>query len=488
MGNRQQAVVFYNQALAAVNNKDDPKHLEHAIHLFASACITDPTWGQAFYHAGNNHSDLNAIPSALACWRRALECGDLDEGTRARCMINMGWRLHGLGRSKEALEITEKGLAIDPNLQYGWVHKSQIYTIFGKADLSLQAAERAYDLMPSDPIVEIAYAFALLHARKLALGFKHFEARFAYKLKSYLNFPYPKWEGERDRTIYLDSDQGLGDTISFSRFIPLAAKRSRYLHLMVQPELVRLFMHAFVGLANVNIVPKPAPFVEADAWSTFVGLPTALGLTDEEIRSTPPIDCPRGSLPGGWKVPDRKLHIGIAWSGSSLNDINPHRSIPFEQFLELYRVPGVQLYSLQVDGEFQRMYDAHGLPLVRDLKPLIRDIVDTTTILRELDLVICCESALGHICVMVGKECWIPYSYLGLDYRVGMRGADQLWSNHRIFKQGEDRQWQPVFFDICFALEARVRHGLDKKAGAARAGVGSPRTVIPSGFIRSAGS
>lgn len=461
MGNRQQATLFYNQAVAAVNNKDDPKHLEHAIHLFASACVADPTWGQAFYHAGNNHSDLNAIPAAIACWRRALECGDLDLGTKAKCMVNMGWRLHGLGKSREALEITESALEIDPNLQYGWVHKSQIYTLQGKPDLALRSAERAYDLMPNDPIVEIAYAFALLHSRRLALGFRHFEARFAYKLKSYLNFPYPKWEGESDRVVYLDSDQGLGDTLSFARFIPLAAKRARYIHLMVQQELVRLFMHAFVGLPNVNIIPKPAPFQEADAWSTFVGLPTALGLTDEEIRSTPHIECPRSALPVNWKIPDRKLHVGIAWAGSPLNDINPHRSIPFEQFLDLYRVPGIQLYSLQVDGEFQRLYDCHGLPLIPDLRPYIRDVVDTVSILKELDLVICCESALGHIADLADKECWIPYSYCGLDYRIGVRGQDQVWSKHRIFKQSEDQTWQSTFDDICFALQARM-HAQDK--------------------------
>jgi hypothetical protein len=484
MGNRQQATLFYNQAIAAVNNKEDPKHLEHALHLFSSACASDPTWGQAYYHAGNNHSDLNALPSAIACWRRALECGDLDEGTKAKCMVNLGWRLHGLGKSDEALEVTEDALAIDPNLQYGWVHKSQIYTLQGKTDLALQSAERGYDLMPADPIVEIGYAFALLHSRKLQLGFKHFESRFAYKLKSYLNFPYPKWEGESGRTIYLDSDQGLGDTLSFARFVPLAAKRVKYIHLMVQRELVRLFVHAFVGLGNVNIIPKPAPFQEADAWSTFVGLPTALGLTDEEIRSTPHIDFPQLGVPvdpitrlPNWKIPDRKLHIGIAWAGSPLNDINPHRSIPFEQFLDLYRVPGIQLYSLQMDAEFQRLYDCHGLPLVRDLKPYIDNVVDTLAILKELDLVICCESALGHICALAGKECWIPYSHLGLDYRLGAFGTDQLWSKHRVFKQGADRDWQPVFNDICYALTTRVKHGLDKKAGSQSARAGSIRAV-----------
>ncbi len=467
MGNRQQATEFYNQAIVSANNKDDPKHLEHALHLFSSACMADPTWGQAFYHAGCNHSDLNAIPAALACWRRALEAG-LDEGTKAKCLINIGYRLHGLGQLDEALEITSQGLAIDPNLQYGWVHKSQILTIWDRVPEALEAATRAWDLMPGDTIVELAYAFALLQSRKLKEGFKHFEVRFPYKLKSYLSLPYLKWEGEVDKTVYVDADQGLGDTISFARFVPLAAKRARYLHLMVQPELVRLFMHAFVGLPNVNIVPKPAPFPQADAWSTFVSLPFALGLETEEIINTPHIDFPKLRLPPGWRVPDRKLHIGIAWAGSDLNDINKHRSIPITQFFDLYRVPGVQLYGLQVGQYSQQLYDAHGLPLVRDLSPYIgQDVTHTIALLQELDLVICCESALAHICSLAGTECWVPYSYLGLDYRMGVTGDRQFWSKHRVFKQGEDQSWPKVFERIETALRARINN--DRLSGKLRA-------------------
>ncbi len=463
MGNRQLATQLYNQGVSAVNNKDDPKHLEHAIKCFADACNVDPTWGQAFYQAGANHSDLNALPAALACWNRALECG-LDEGTKAKCMVNMGYRLHTLGRTREAEIFTKDALALDPNLQYGWVNLSQIYTVYGKIPQALDAAERAWNLLPSDNIVELAYAFALLQSRKLKEGLERFEVRFPYKLKSYLNLPYAKWEGEHDKTVYVDADQGLGDTISFARFIPRAAQRARYLHLMVQPELVRLFMHAFVGLPNVNIVPKPAPFPEADCWTTFVSLPTALGLTTEEIRQAPHIDYPKLQLPMNWKLPDRKIHIGIAWAGSDLNDINKHRSIPVEQFFDLYRVPGVQLYGLQIGQYAQQLYDNHGLPVVRDLSPYVRDVVDTISILKQLDLVICCESALAHICVLAGTECWVPYSRLGKDYRLGSHGRDQVWSRHRVFNQGEDLKWQPVFNDIAFALEARI-HALDRAVG-----------------------
>lgn len=464
MGNRQQALEFSNQAKLAAQDKDNPRHLEHALHLFASACMADPTWGQSFYDSGNNFSELNAPAAAIASWRRALQC-EMSDNDRAKCLANLGWRLHTLGRTQEALEATKLAIQLDPNAHLALINLSCIYQVLNERRLMVDAAERAYDILPGDPNCQISLSFAYLFDRQLKKGFEHFECRFKYKLKNYLQFPYPKWEGEPDKTIFLDSDQGLGDTLSFARFVPLVAKKARFIHLAVQPELQHLFMHAFVQYPNINIMVKPAAFPEADCWSTFVSLPWALGLSDDEITGQPHISCPARPLPNAsfWKVPDRKLHVGIAWAGSPLNDINPHRSIPVTQFFELYRVPGVQLYALQVGAQAQELYDNHGTSLVKDLNPMVRDVVDTVNILKQLDLVICCESALGHIAALADKECWLPYSWQGRDWRLGLDGKDSFWTpKHRTFNQGPNRQWGPVFDEIVEALREKI-DGLDRK-------------------------
>ncbi len=70
---------------------------------------------------------------------------------------------------------------------------------------------------------------------------------------------------------------------------------------------------------------------------------------------------------------------------------------------------------------------------------------------------ICCESALGHICAAVGRECWIPLSYMGHDYRAGRHGEMKVWTpKHRFFLQQEGETWQPVFDRIVEALKERV--------------------------------
>ncbi len=89
-------------------------------------------------------------------------------------------------------------------------------------------------------------------------------------------------------------------------------------------------------------------------------------------------------------------------------------------------------------------------------------------LMQHLDLVITCESALGHIAAAAGRECWLPYSRLGTDYRLGCLGEDRLWTpRHRVFKQGLDCKWEPVFAEIVEALREKV-DGLGRETAETR--------------------
>lgn len=457
MGDRAASIQFYNEAVKTVHDKSQSTYLAHAYSLFSSACMVDPTYGSAHYQAGNNNSDMNLLPAALACWRRGLECENTPD-EKGKMLINMGWRLHSLGRAREAVEFLHAGLKIDPKLHLGVLSLSLCHQLFGDPKMSLQYAEQAHEMAPDDDHTEVGLAFASLFAGQYARGLKHFERRFKWRLHNFQHFPYPKWEGQMNATIYLVADQGLGDTLSYARFVEIAAKRSKHIHMAVQSELVRLFTYAFAHLDNVTVIPMPCPFPSASYWSTFISLPFALGLTDEEIVKQPHIKYEAPEVSDRWKVPDRKFHIGIAWGGSALNDIDKWRNIPLHLFYELYQVPGIQLYSLQVDQRSKELQDSGAAAVIRDLAPYIRDVTDTLSILKHLDLVVTCESALGHISALAGRECWIPYSYSGLDYRLGLRGEQKLWTpKHRVFQQGEDQQWEPVFVKLIEALRRKVK-------------------------------
>ena len=455
MGDRQTAVKFYNQAVIAAGDKSNATNPTTAYQLFSSACHADPTFSTAWYTHSNNNFDLGKRDAAIGGYRRALACNPEPE-ERARVLCNLGWALFDAGKAQEARKVLIESIGLDPKNPASWINLANVHGIFDQPGTAMECARKGYELAPSDSTNEVVYAFALLFARQFQAGFKHFESRFQWKLHSFLQYPYPKWTGEPDKTVFLVADQGLGDTISFARFVRAAAKRAKFVHMYVQPELMRLFAHAFIDVPNFNLLPFGSSFPQADAWTTFVSLPFALGLSGDDIRQTPQIEPPRLSLPTSWMVPDQKLHIGVAWAGSTLNNINQHRSIPLQHFLDLYRVPGIQLYSLQVGEHAEDANNAGAGALVKNLVPYVRDVVDTVSLMKDLDLIITCESALGHIAALAGKECWIPYSFMGRDYRIGHKGDDQLWSKHRIFRQDESCAWEPVFARIVEALQVRL--------------------------------
>lgn len=469
MGNRKSAVEFYNAALNALNDKSQPSSLQHAYQLFSSAVYADHTFGEGWYGLGNANFDLQIFDAAVAAYRRGLRC-ELELDHRNKMLVNMGWALHSMGRVDEAITVLGEAIKGDSELATAWLNLGICAGTCGFTDEAVTDMRKAVKLEPNDPVMKMGLAFALLFDGQLQEGFKEFEIRFKYKLHQFLKYPYPKWDGTPGQTLFLVADQGLGDTLSFARFVPRALERCKYIHMVVQSELLRCFEQTFIGVPNLNIIPLSSPFLEADAWATFVGLPAALGLTTEEIKQTSQITPPVYSLPTSWMALDAKFHIGIAWAGSPLNDIDRHRNLPLRKFLELYRVPGIQLYSLQVGERSKDLVETGSTALIRDLSPYIHDVVDTVSLLRDLDLVICCESALGHICAAANKECWIPYSYLGHDYRIGRNGEQLLWTpKHRIFKQDASCSWDTVFKKIVTALGEKVNETVGQMQGRGKA-------------------
>ena len=433
MGNRDFSIKLINQAVDAATRKLNPTDLSQAYQLFASACIADPTYGEAHYRYANNNFDLKQYPAAVAGYRRALQC-EMEFRTRAQAMLNLGWCYHMLGDTQAAYDITIAANDVVPDLTQYWLHLSVLEGLFGNTKESVLAGEKAvvFALKELDEAKDdksfqerqllesrIALAFALLFDGQYQRGFELFELRFEWRLHQFLQFPYEKWRGESDKTVFLVADQGLGDTLSFARFTELVCKRSKYVHAYIQPALMRVFMHSLGHIPNLNLIPSGNAYPAADCWTTFVSLPFALGLSDDEVRNTKQIVPPTYTLPATWLVPDTRLHIGIAWAGSPLSDIDQHRNIPIKHFLELYRVPGIQLYGLQVGDRAKDMHEEGAVALIRDLSSYISDVADTVALLKNLDLVICIELALGHICALAGKECWIPMSFHGKDYRLG---------------------------------------------------------------------
>lgn len=461
---RNKAVEFNNLVPATVAAKDATS----AYRQLCSATVVDPTMAQGWYGLGNATADLGMGAASVAAFRRVLALpdgpfsGDCTPALRVKALVNLGHRLVHFGKPEEARDVTAQAIrmleadpALDPEGRaFAWTNMSLALSVLGETEESLKFARHAWG-MSQDPVIELGLAFALLYAGRYAAGLKHFEARFAWKLPQFLNYPYARWDGKPVGTLLVEADQGLGDTVSFARFVPSAASRAERLLFRVQPEAVRFMRAAMAPWPSVEVIPQSTVFPLADAWCPVMSLPAALDLTDTHIRrasqqwKAPPAPGVRPE----WKAHGPKLHVGVAYAGSPLNDTDRWRSVPVDLFLELYRVPGVQLYSLQVGDRVKDLHDAGMASLARDLSPWIRDISDTAEIVRHLDLVVTIESFVGHLCGALDVPCWVLVARNAGDWRIGRSGDTALWyPRHRLFRQGADARWEPVMAAVAEAL------------------------------------
>lgn len=455
---REQAIEFYNTALQV--GTGDPGH---AYRLFTSSVMVDQTFTEGWAAVSNANGDMNLTDAAVAAARRAVEC----DPNNPALLANLGHRLYRVGKNDEARRWTERALDIDGSHAWAWMNMSIVNTTDGHTGNSVFCARRAFEIDQS-PVMEFALAIALLNNEQWAEGLKHFESKFKYRLQAYqnyLNFPYPMWRGEdpAGKTLLIVAEQGLGDTMSFLRFIEetwVQRCMSTTLIVQVQPELVALVASMFESYQGINVGPLTQLLPQSDYWISITSLPFALGMDDDRIANAKPPKVPYTSLAATvpWKSPGRKLHVGIAWAGAPQSDIDRWRSFTIADMLPLTQVPGIQLYGLQVGPRAADIHASGSQSMVKDLSPYIRSFADTASIVRDLDLVITVESAMRHLCGLLGVECFVPYPHFGEgDYRCGRHRDHPLWdARTTLCRQGKDGLWGPVFDRIVEDLMRRV--------------------------------
>ncbi len=443
-----------------------------AYQMLMSAVTTDPGFADGWALLGASCADLGLLAASCEAYRSALRLpdgpnvGDMTPVLRHRCLLQLGHRLiNNLIVNEERLDQAEDALhqALDMGADF-----DRVVTAFCYTNLSLIAAHRGDKLFEMthaesgfrihpDPMTELGLAFSCLYQGQLTRGNEHFEARFTHALQSYLTLPWPRWDGGPVDHLIVLSEQGLGDALSFTRFLPEAARRVGLLTYSVQPTLWRLIADATKHIPNIKITPQDRVIEAADAWCPAFSLPTALGLTDAEIRDTPGLTFTVAPVEDtSWKRRDARLHVAIAWAGAPNSGIDMHRSIPFAEFLALRDVSGIALYSVQVGERGADLHNQGGSALVRDLTPWIHEARDTAGIMGEMDLVICCESFVGHLAGALGQRCYLLCSRFGKDWRSSPYLGDKtLWyPETTVMRQGQDATWRPVFKRLVEALSS----------------------------------
>lgn len=372
-------------------------------------------------------------------------------------LFNIALAYKNIKDVKSAIKFYDKALKIDPGSFTAWFNLSHLYSIEGEAKNALSALKICKKIRPNDMDIDYFLSLALMRLKDYAKGLKLFETRLCRETAIALqNKTYPNkaakerlWKGEniKDKTIYIYYEAGFGDTIMFSRYIPILAERCKKILFLPQKPLVSLFRDNPLGIDKIIDRFIPESEIEFDVHAPLLSLPYILGLKGDDVFAYPEgYIRPNKELAEEYKnkfFDNDKIKVGIKWQGNTYYDQD--RVIPTKCFKPLMEIENTQYYSFQT---FEGSEDIKELDGIIDIGKDLIDFQQTAAALSNLDLVICNDTSLAHLAGAMGIPCWIL-----LPYEVNWRWHTDLsvcdWYNSvKLFRQKSLGDWQSVFDDV----------------------------------------
>ena len=432
----QEAAESHRRALAI-----DPNDPETLIGL-----------GNALRRMKQSEAAYEQYEEACRYYRHALLLRPEDRAA----ISGLGGALLGLFRHVEAVPYLEQALAMRPDDTDAHIALGNALLGANRNVEALQHYEYAEANGAASPGLRLNQSLALLAIGRWSEGWEKLEARFTAP-GAFPDLTLPPdvqfWRGEdiTGKTILLQAEQGLGDTIHMVRYAPLVTECGARVIVRVQPLLAKLIAE-MQGIQSVLTGYDETP--EIDLICPLMSLPLAFGTQIETIPANvpylhvPPLHRARWRSQLGERTRPR---IGLAWRGQQHL---PFRSMGLTTLVPLLQCQQFEFHSLQRDMTDGDRACLSANPLLIDHSTDLQDFADTAAIADEMDLVISIDTAVAHLAGALARPLWVmlPFS---CDFRWLIDREDCPWyPTARLFRQKRQGDWDQVVAEIVQQIRA----------------------------------
>lgn len=393
-------------------------------------------------------------------------------------LFNIALAYKNLNNFEMAIKFYASALKVDPSSYQAWFNLSKVYEIVNQSSNAVSALKICNKIKPHDCDTEYFYSIALMRNKNYDKGLKYFENRIAREAAIAMqNKTYPHlcsydrlWKGEniKNKTIFVYYEAGFGDTIMFSRYLPLLKKKCKKLVFYPQRQLVPLFEQSGMGIDDLIDGFIPEQSMDFDVHAPLLSLPYLLGLKGNKVFYSP-----EGYLSANPQLAEEyrakyfdteDLKIGIKWQGNTFYE--RERVIPVEEFFPLLENKGTKFYSFQTFEGADEITKLSGKYNITDIGNSLIDFGQTASALVNLDLVICNDTSLAHLAGALGIPCFVL-----LPYETNWRWHSDFshcdwYTSLKLFRQKSPGDWSSIFKDVqvCLKRGLEQKHILTEKA------------------------
>ena len=452
-----------------------------ALQSYEKAIALNPGLYQAFFKSGSVYQELKDPDKALASYDRAVSIRkDYPEA-----WLNRGTVLYDLQRLDEALASYDQAISLNPGYAQAWCNRGTLHkeagqwdaaiasfdraieirseyaeAWFGRGaalaqmhqlDQALASYNRAVELKPDFAEAQYNRSLALLQAGNYAAGWLAYEWRWKNAARLFMGEPrvfrQPLWLGQedlKDKRILIYCEQGLGDTLQYCRYVKLVADMGAEVIFEVQAPLVSLLAN-LPGVSRVLAAGSPLP--QFDFQCPLLSMPLCFRTTLQSVPAATPYIYASADNIALWqsRLGDRtRPRVGLVCTGGIGYGNDKNRSIPLAEWAA--RLPrDFEYVCLQKEYRDADQATLAANPWIASYAAEQKDFSDAAALVESMDLVICVDTAVGHLAGALGKPTWrlLPVSS---DWRWMLDREDSPWyPTMRLYRQQTAGDWRDVF-------------------------------------------
>lgn len=401
---------------------------DEAEKCYSQVLAQDPTHIKALGDRGNVRRDAGQFAGAEADFREILR---LQPGN-AMAWHSLGRLMRCMGRYLDAAQAMARALTIEAT------------------------AARHWDM-----------AWTLLAMGEYGRAWPHFEYRHEALGLRRLPPSKPRWQGGAgEGTLLILDEQGLGDTLQFLRFLPLAAGRwGKEVMFAGKPAVLGLVQRV---LPQARVVSWDTDRLPASAaWVPLMSLPAVLGVQGpQDIPGPSPVALPDPGCATQWRTRVRgqgeEPVVALCWQGNPDFSGDSRRSPGLEALLPLVRMPGIRWVSVQVGAgrEDLKALAPDDAARIDDVGQAIEAagmrLEDTLAVLENCDLVVSGCTSVVHMAGLLGRPSLVLLAAQA-DWRWMLERTDSPWyPSLTLLRQPRDGDWDAPVTLACQAIRKRL--------------------------------
>ena len=326
---------------------------------------------------------------------------------------------------------------------------SLIYSNLGKFENSYKLIEDIYKLNPNNSTLNLIQSMNLLKKGKFKEGWKLYDKSLQIKDNYYPNIPFWKGEDLRKKKLLVYEDQGIGDSIQFSKFLFYLNKICTDIRIEVRESVVELFQKNILNLKTYKKGSNSNS--NCDYKISFASLNNFF-YENKNKQEKKLFKIEQGTiLKWAKKIISKKLKVGLTWSGS-LHGVNePFRSIELDKLKKILSLD-CEFFCLQKDiwERDKKYFKDSKINYLGD-----NNFLEIAAIIENLDLVISTDTSTLHLASTLEKLTWGLISF-NPEWRWWKYNNPFFYKKLVEYKQEKFNNWNLVLNNVFIDLKKIV--------------------------------